>query len=112
MSKLIFNPPCMGYGTWNRDDKAAYSGVLSALDIGYRHIDTAQAYGNEAAVGKAIHDSTVARNDLFITTKVDPANYGPAQVRPSVEASLQKLGVDQVDLLLLHFPSLHDEYPV
>ncbi|WP_370978789.1 aldo/keto reductase [Agaribacterium sp. ZY112] len=104
--------PPIGYGTWNRDKPTAYQGVLDALELGYRHIDTAQAYDNEEAVGQAISDSSVSRSDIFICTKVDPVNYGPGQVRLSVESSLKKLQTDEVDLLLLHFPSLHDEYPI
>ncbi|WP_096087686.1 aldo/keto reductase [Agaribacterium haliotis] len=104
--------PQIGYGTWNRDEQQAYQGVLDALELGYRHIDTAQAYANENAVGKAIQDSAIQRGDIFITTKVDPVNYGPGEVAPSVERSLQELGCDRVDLLLLHFPSLYDKYPL
>lgn len=104
--------PNIGYGTWNRDDAATYQGVIDALDVGYRHIDTAQAYGNEAAVGKAIADSAIPRDDIFLTTKVDPINYGEGKVLASVKQSLIDLQTEQVDLLLLHFPALFDEFPV
>ncbi len=107
-----FDIPKLGYGTWNRDKKAAYQGVLDALDIGYTHIDTAPSYQNEDAVGKAIKDSGVDRNSVFVTTKVDPHDYGEGEVLPAVEKSLEKLGMDKVDLLLLHFPSLYEKYPL
>lgn len=107
MSETI---PSLGFGTWNRDGDEAFHAVLHALSLGYRHIDTAQAYGNEKQVGDAVRQSDLLRSELFLTTKVDPANYAPGHVGPSVELSLEKLGVAKVDLLLLHFPSLHDEY--
>lgn len=104
--------PKIGYGTWNRDGQAAYGGVATALEVGYRHIDAAEGYGNEEFVGAAIADSGVARDDLWLTTKVAPESFGPGQVRGHVEASLEKLKVDQVDLLLLHYPSIGDEYDI
>lgn len=107
---LEFTMPQIGYGTWNRDGEVAYRGVSDALEIGYRHIDTAQAYGNEEFVGAAILESGIARDDVFLCTKVDPVNFAPGNIRPSVEHSLEKLRVDRVDLLLLHFPSIHDEF--
>jgi 2,5-diketo-D-gluconate reductase B len=107
-----FQIPKIGYGTWNREGKAAYDGVLKALELGYRHIDTAEGYHNEEFVGNAIADSGVPRNEIFLTTKVSPESFGPGQIRSHVEASLQKLKVDQVDLLLLHYPSINDEYDI
>lgn len=68
--------PQLGYGTWNRPGEQAYRGVLWALEAGYRHIDTAQGYGNEADVGRALRDSELARSEIFVTTKVAPENYG------------------------------------
>lgn len=102
--------PKLGIGTWNRDKTEAYQVVYEALGLGYRHIDTAQAYDNEEAVGKALSDFGIKRTDYFLTTKVDPINYGVGCVMPSVETSLKKLQVESVDLLLLHFPSLYDKY--
>ncbi|GLR71933.1 aldo/keto reductase [Agaribacter marinus] len=102
--------PHLGYGTWDRAGDVAYRGVFDALTLGYRHIDTAQAYSNEIDVGKALAASGLDRDAYFLTTKVDPINFGPGQVAPSVERSLEHLQVNSVDLLLLHFPSLHDEY--
>ncbi|HEY7275909.1 MAG TPA: aldo/keto reductase [Trebonia sp.] len=94
--------PLIGFGTWelNRDD--AYSGVRAALDIGYRHIDTATAYENEDAVGKAVRDSGVGRENVFITTKCPPSNAG--REAETIDASLKALGVDFVDLWLVHWP--------
>ena len=107
-----FNIPSFGFGTYQRLDDEAYRTVSDALEVGYRHIDTAEGYNNEEFVGKAIADSGVAREDVWITTKVSPRSYGEGMVRPAVEASLEKLRTDQVDLLLLHWPSINDEYPV
>jgi len=109
---MLTSPPPLGYGTWNRPDQAAYDGTLAALEVGYRHLDCAEGYENEEFVGKAIADSGVARDDLWVTTKVAPESFGPGQVRPHVEASLEKLGVGPVDLLLLHYPSIKDEYDI
>lgn len=110
--KNIGSIPQIGYGTWNRDGDEAYNGVMAALDIGYRHIDTAEGYNNEEFVGKAIADSPVARDDIFLTTKVAPESFAPGQIRGHVEASLKKLRTDQVDMLLLHYPSINDEYDI
>ena len=104
--------PQLGYGTWNRAGDDAYNGVIWALEAGYRHIDTAEGYKNEEHVGRAIADSGVAREDIFLTTKVAPESFAPGQIMGHVEASLAKLRVDQVDLLLLHYPSIGDEYEI
>ncbi|MFQ1699230.1 aldo/keto reductase [Loktanella agnita] len=104
--------PRIGYGTWNRPGDAAYQGTLAALEAGYRHIDGAEGYENEEHVGRAIADFGLPREDLWVTTKVAPESFGPGQVRPHVEASLDKLGVGPVDLLLLHYPSIKDEYAI
>ena len=94
--------PLIGFGTWelNRDD--AYSGVRAALDIGYRHIDTATAYDNEDKVGAAVRDSGIGRQDVFITTKCPPGNAG--REAQTLDASLSALGVDFIDLWLIHWP--------
>ncbi len=104
--------PQIGYGTWNRPDDAAYNGSLAALEAGYRHLDCAEGYENEEFVGRAIADFGLPRDDLWVTTKVAPESFGPGQIRPHVEASLDKLGVGPVDLLLLHYPSINDEYDI
>jgi 2,5-diketo-D-gluconate reductase B len=110
--KMIGPIPQMGYGTWNHPGDECYQGVLRALEVGYRHIDTAEGYKNEEFVGAAMADSGVARNDIFITTKVAPESYAPGNILPTVRSSLKKLRVDQVDLLLLHWPSIKDEYDI
>ncbi len=104
--------PRIGYGTWNRPDEAAYQGTLAALNAGYRHLDCAEGYENEAFVGRAIADFGADRDDLWVTTKVAPESFGPGQIRPHVEVSIDKLGVGPVDLLLLHYPSIKDEYDI
>ncbi len=112
MTNLMSLPPKIGYGTWNRPGDAAYRGVVAALEAGYRHIDGAEGYDNEAEVGRAIADVGLQRADLWVTTKVAPESFGPGHIRPHVEASLDKLGVGPVDLLLLHYPSIKDEYEI
>lgn len=104
--------PQLGYGTWNRAGDDAYNGVIWALEAGYRHIDTAEGYKNEEHVGRAIAESGVARGDIFLTTKVAPESFAPGRIMGHVEVSLEKLRVDQVDLLLLHYPSIDDAYEI
>lgn len=102
--------PQIGFGTWRRDGDAATECVLWALEAGYRHIDTAEGYGNEAAVGRALARSGLPRDAYFLTTKVAPDHLGPGQVLPHARASLDRLGVGQVDLLLVHWPSVGDRF--
>lgn len=109
---MLSTPPRLGYGTWNRHGQDAYDCTTMALEAGFRHLDCAENYENEAHVGRAIAASGLARKDLWVTTKVAPENFGPGQIRPHVEASLDKLGVGPVDLLLLHYPSINDEYDI
>ena len=97
--------PALGFGTWQLEPDVAYDAVRTALEVGYRHVDTAQLYGNEEAVGRAIADSEVDRDDVFLVTKVAPDNAPPEAVRSSTRESLERLGTDHVDLLLLHWPS-------
>ena len=104
--------PQIGYGTWNRPEEEGYRGTLTALEAGYRHLDCAEGYENEAFVGSAIRDFAMDRDDLWVTTKVAPESFAPGQIRPHVEASIEKLGVGPVDLLLLHYPSIKDEYDI
>jgi 2,5-diketo-D-gluconate reductase A len=94
--------PLIGFGTWQLKGTDAYNGVRAALEIGYRHIDTATAYGNEDRVGEAVHDSGVGRENVFITTKCPPENVG--RERQTLDDSLKALGVDFVDLWLVHWP--------
>jgi diketogulonate reductase-like aldo/keto reductase len=94
--------PMLGLGVWQvPDGPATVNAVRWALDLGYRHIDTAQAYGNEESVGKALRDSRVARDEVFITTKFYPARDDPVA---EARQSLRRLGVDHVDLYLVHWP--------
>lgn len=94
--------PMLGLGVWQVPDGATCErAVRWALELGYRHIDTAQAYGNEASVGKALRDSGVPRDEVFITTKFNPGRKDPVA---EAEQSLRRLGVDQVDLYLVHWP--------
>ena len=97
--------PALGFGTFRLPGAACYQGVQHALALGYRHIDTAQLYGNEEEVGAAIKDAPVPRADVFLTTKVWHTNLAPAKVRSSTEESLRKLQTDYVDLLLIHWPT-------
>lgn len=97
--------PPLGVGTFRLKDEEAYNSVTMALEVGFRHIDTAQIYGNEEAVGRAIKDSAVAREDLYVTTKVWNDKLNKASFVDSVKESLAKLQLDYVDLLLIHWPS-------
>jgi diketogulonate reductase-like aldo/keto reductase len=97
--------PALGFGTWGLSGREAYAATRQALELGYRHIDTAQIYGNETEVGRAIRDSGIARAEIFLTTKVAPSNLRAAAVRRSHEESLHRLGLDEVDLLLVHWPN-------
>ncbi|MFY1019322.1 2,5-didehydrogluconate reductase DkgB [Ectopseudomonas khazarica] len=108
---MTFLPP-VGLGTFRLKDQVAIDAVRSGLELGYRHVDTAQAYGNEAAVGQAIAESGVARDELFVTTKVWTENLGRGRVLASLQESLQHLALQRVDLTLIHWPSPHDEIPV
>ncbi len=94
--------PLIGFGTWQLTGRQAYDGVRAALDAGYRHVDTATAYGNEEQVGAAIRDSGVGRENVFITTKCPPEHAG--RERQTLEDSLRALGTGFVDLWLVHWP--------
>ncbi|MBD0293397.1 MAG: aldo/keto reductase [Jiangellaceae bacterium] len=94
--------PLLGFGTWQLRGRKAYDSVRQALHVGYRHIDTATMYRNEAEIGRALKDSGIPRSDVFLTTKLWPSDAG--QERPAIEASLAALGTDHVDLWLIHWP--------
>jgi diketogulonate reductase-like aldo/keto reductase len=97
--------PALGFGTWQiPDGKPAYESVLAALNAGYRHIDTARAYGNEASVGRAITDSGIDPGEVFVTTKLPAEVKDAAGARDAFEKSITALGVDAVDLYLIHAP--------
>lgn len=97
--------PVLGMGTWTLKGQACTELVSHALKVGYRHIDTAAAYDNEEAVGEGIRASGVKRDDIFLTTKVWWTDIAGGDLERSAEASLNRLGVDQVDLLLIHWPN-------
>ena len=98
--------PCLGFGTWQTPDgETAVQSVRCAIDAGYTHIDTAQAYGNEESVGKAIRLSGVPRKELFITTKLWNANHSYDLTLRSFDESMNKLGLDYLDLFLIHWPN-------
>jgi len=96
--------PQLGYGVWQVPDDQAYTAVSTALEVGYRHVDTAAAYENEAGVGRAIRDSGVPREDVFLTTKLWNADHGYDAALRAFDLSLERLGTDYVDLYLIHWP--------
>ena len=97
--------PALGFGTWLVTGQDATDGVREALEIGYRQIDTARAYENEREVGRGIAESGVPRDEIFLTTKVPHDDARADKVERDAEQSLERLGVDQLDLLLLHWPN-------
>jgi diketogulonate reductase-like aldo/keto reductase len=97
--------PSLGLGTWQLKDDIATQIVREAIAGGYRHIDTARMYDNEAAVGRGIAEAPVPRDDVFLTTKIWPTDHGAKALTAAAEDSVKTLGVDHVDLLLLHWPS-------
>ena len=99
------NIPAIGLGTWTLDDEAATRLVSEAINVGYRHIDTAAMYQNEAGVGAGLRSSGVPRSEIFLTTKVWYTDIAEGDLQRSVEASLKRLDVDHLDLVLIHWPS-------
>ncbi|MEO5711197.1 MAG: aldo/keto reductase [Nocardioidaceae bacterium] len=97
--------PLLGFGTWQIKGTRATDAAAAALAAGYRHLDTATVYGNEAEVGKALADSDVARDDVFVTTKCPPSKPG----LDTLHQSLDLLGTDHVDLWLIHWPGEHGD---
>src|SRR3954468_5720669 len=96
--------PKLGLGTWFINDKDVVQAVKDAAGIGYRHIDTAQAYGNESGVGEAIRTCGVSREDLFVTTKLAAEVKSYKEAVASIEGSLKKLGLEYIDLMIIHSP--------
>ncbi|WP_225046508.1 aldo/keto reductase [Lacticaseibacillus kribbianus] len=96
--------PALGLGTWLIDDAAVEAVVATALDAGYRHLDTAQAYGNEAGVGRAVRRAAVPREELFITTKLAAERKDYAEASAAIDRSLEVMGLDYLDLMLIHSP--------
>jgi 2,5-diketo-D-gluconate reductase B len=103
--------PRLGLGTFRMQGEACRAAVESALALGYRHIDTAEMYGNEDAIGAAIASSGTAREDLHVTTKVWNENLAPDAIRRALDASLRKLRMDHVDLYLVHWPAKNMNLP-
>jgi 2,5-diketo-D-gluconate reductase B len=97
--------PLVGLGTWELRGRACARIVEQALRLGYRHIDTAEMYDNEREVGEAVRASAVARADVFITTKIWPSHFAPLELERAAKASLARLRLAEVDLLLLHWPN-------
>ncbi len=97
--------PALGLGTWTLRGEAATRCVAAALQAGYRHVDTASSYENEAAVGEGLRATDVPRDRVFLTTKVWPTDIAGSGLQRSLEASLRRLAVDNVDLALIHWPS-------
>lgn len=104
--------PALGYGTWQAPDgEITRDGVISALKAGYRHIDTAFAYGNEVSVGEGIRLSGVKREEIFLTTKHWVTFRGYEKTREAIDTSLKNLGVDYLDLYLIHWPCVEKVTP-
>ena len=98
--------PVLGFGTWKAENgEVAYQAVLEALKAGYRHIDTAAIYKNEESVGRAIRDSGVSRQEIFVTTKLWNTIHSYDETRHAFEESMEKLGLDYLDLYLIHWPN-------
>jgi 2,5-diketo-D-gluconate reductase B len=109
---MTMTMPQLGLGTFRLQGQQAFDSVAMGLELGYRHIDTAQIYGNEEEVGSALAASSVARDEVFVTTKIWTANLAGELVAPSLKESLRKLRLEQVDLTLVHWPSPGREVPV
>ncbi|MBA1203296.1 2,5-didehydrogluconate reductase DkgB [Pseudomonas capeferrum] len=104
--------PALGLGTFRLKDQVVIDSVRQSLELGYRAIDTAQIYGNEAEIGQAIAESGIARDQLFLTSKIWTDNFAADRLIPSLEQSLRKLRTDHLDLTLIHWPSPGGAVPV
>lgn len=103
--------PQLGFGVWQIPPQETVDPVTRALRAGYRHVDTAAAYGNEAGVGQAVHAAGLQRGAMFITTKCFNDDHGHEQAKRALKRSLQQLETDYVDLYLIHWPvPAHDKY--
>jgi diketogulonate reductase-like aldo/keto reductase len=99
------NIPALGFGTWTLRGQECVEMVREALAVGYRHLDTARMYSNEAEVGEGLRASGIPRGDVFVTTKVWHTDLAPADLERSAEGSVKRLGLDHVDLLIIHWPN-------
>jgi diketogulonate reductase-like aldo/keto reductase len=97
--------PAIGLGTWQLSGETCTRAVIAALECGYRHVDTAKMYGNEAEVGEGFRNGGVPRDEVFVTTKVWRDDLNDGDLQRSAEGSLKRLGVDKLDLLLIHWPN-------
>lgn len=97
--------PCIGYGTYKTGDGEVYDAVTAAIKAGYRHIDTAAFYGNEAGIGRAIRDCGVPREELFITSKVWNTDRGYENAKKAFAGTMERLGLEYLDLYLIHWPA-------
>lgn len=98
--------PCIGFGTWQTPNgDVAVSSVLSALEAGYRHIDTAQGYGNEESVGAAVKQSGIDRKEIFVTSKLTNSEHGYQKTLDAFEETMKKLDMEYIDLFLIHWPN-------
>jgi 2,5-diketo-D-gluconate reductase B len=104
--------PQLGFGTFGRNGAEGVEAILTALETGYRHLDTAQTYDTEKEVGLAVSQSGLSRDDVFVTTKISTENYGQGALVPSLRKSLDQLQLDQVDLTLLHWPVPNGSVPL
>jgi 2,5-diketo-D-gluconate reductase B len=111
MTSHVIEIPKLGLGTFGRTGDAGVTALLKALEVGYRHIDTAQSYGTEASVGEAVRRSGIPRSEVFITTKVADTRLKKSQFMDGVKRSLETIGLGPVDLLLIHWPSKGDAVP-
>src|SRR5207245_1706873 len=102
--------PKLGLGTWLIDNDVAAHAVRDALDVGYRHIDTAQAYGNEAGVGDGVRSSEIDREDVFVTTKLAAEIKSYDEAVAAIDQSLATAGFDYFDMMIIHSPQPWDEF--
>ena len=106
-----YEMPCIGFGTWDmKDEEVAVKAVKEAISKGYRHIDTAASYKNEKSIGRAIKECGVPREELFITSKVWATERGYEKTKASFEKSLKDLGLDYIDLFLIHWPASPNKF--
>lgn len=102
--------PCIGYGTYKTSDEEVYDAVMAALQAGYRHIDTAAYYGNERGIGKAVRECGIAREELFITSKVWNADRGYENTKKAFAATIERLGLNYPDMYLIHWPANRKQF--
>ena len=102
--------PTLGFGTWCIDDDKAAEAVKTAIELGYRHIDTAQAYGNEKGVGNGVRESGIDRSELFVVSKVAAENKSYALAAKSIDETLEKTGLDYLDMMIIHSPQPWDQW--